>query len=85
MSILQLSYRVFKKAKKLGLYTLQKATSYRYDAALEQTLQDQVRQWLSQPVATTNEPASRPLDSFNFSDEKQFSEFQYDPHKTFIS
>lgn len=85
MPIQQLSRRVLKKAKKLGLYTLQKATSYRYNTALEKDLEDQVSQWLSQPVASSNEPASRSIDTFNFSDKERFSEFQYDPHKTFIS
>ena len=75
---------MFKKIKKVGLYTLQKTTSYRYDTAFEKVLESQVKQWLSQPMTSPCEPSSRSIESFNFSDTERFSEFHYDPHKTFM-
>jgi len=84
MPIQNLSSRALKKIKKLGLYALQKTTSWRYNPEIEKALESQVKQWLCQPISTPCEPPSRPIDRFNFSDGERFTEFLHDSHKTFV-
>ncbi|BCX47528.1 hypothetical protein HAHE_14360 [Haloferula helveola] len=85
MSPLTFRDRALRKAKRAGLYALQKATSYRYDAELEKKLARRVAGWMESSVATPGEPPSRSIDSIDLADPKRFSEFQYDPHKTFVA